>query len=139
MARLQCQNGISLQFSIDPMTLLKLQYSKACAEHLTGIELSNAVIVRAAIQRYTDHLEQLLGLPPEDLQRDSLLYWLRTAAAAHTRPPDKLLVNLPQEPFPKLSELLKRDQAGSRERIWKELKNTWFYVHSFKKPGQQTK
>lgn len=138
MARLQCQNGMSIQFSIDQMTLLKLQYSKACAEHLTGMELSNAVIVRTAIQRYTDHLEALLELDPSDLQRSSLPYWLRTSAKAATRPPDKLLDSLQQLPFPKLSDLLKADQAGSKERVWKELKSAWFYVQSFKKNGQQS-
>lgn len=132
MARIKCQNGTYTQFSIDPMTHLRLQYAKACTKHLTGMELSNSALVRAALRQYTDHLELLPGLDQDDPQRLYLSYSLKAATKGDTSPPEKLLDSLHQEPFPKLSDMLKEYQKGSQERIWDELKGSRFYVQALK-------
>lgn len=132
MTRLKCENGVFDRFSIDPMTRLRLQYAKACTKHLTGMEANNSTLIRDALRQYIDRLEELLEMDQSDLQRVGFSYFLKTAAKSDTRPPDKLLDNLNQQPFPKLSDLLKARCEESREQLRKELKSTWFYVQGLK-------
>lgn len=132
MAMLNCQNGKYIQFNIDPMTLLRLHYAKACTEHLTGMEVSSAAITRAALKFYMPHLEGLLEAGPEEPQRLLFSLDIRAALRGETNLPNKLPEKLQQLPFPKLSAIIKEHQDGSRERMWEELKTTWPYTHGSK-------
>lgn len=79
MAKHLCSNGTYYQHSIDPFTKARLVFAVSCTKHLTGIESSNSGIVRAAIEMYVRHLDELLELPKDHLEVNTLGQRLRKA------------------------------------------------------------
>jgi hypothetical protein len=67
------QRGKSYWFSVDPMTVSRLDWAKHVAKHL-GADASNSTVARRALEIYQAHLEHLLSpkVNPEQIDLERL-------------------------------------------------------------------
>lgn len=62
--------GTLLKVNIKPTLHLSLEQTKATLEELSGFDFSQAILVRRALQRYCDFIDQMT---PEQLKEESSL------------------------------------------------------------------
>ena len=107
MAKLLAKKGTYLQFSIDPLTHLRLTYSLKCTEHLTGLRVTTSGIVRAALHDYVNRLESLVLLSNDDPNLYLLKRSLESASEGDKAQwAESLLIEPREDVFPTFTALV---------------------------------